>query len=479
MCKRKKPAAAKSQLTSVTPEELVPLFGDLFERATVKQLLALKPGAKLYWRILTPLVILWGFVYQRLNKDHSCDAYVSHLHSGAVDGLDRATPAERLPSVGLHSESTSAYVQGRNRLPLWVLSQAYHLVAQKAQAAVGACGEWHGHAVRLLDGVCFRLPAIGDIATTYPPTQHDKGASYWCQVRSLIACDWFSQCAVAMAETCFQSSETDLVDQVVAQERCAHALYVADRAFGIYRVVQVLAAYHQEGLLRLRKDRALALLRRNRSQAQLKSGDSCPVLWAHTRHDQPFPALPTLVVPGRLIYWHLAQDGFRPLDLYLFTTLTDELAYPTPDLVQLYAQRWRVEVHFRYIKTALDMTDFTVKSAALFRKELAAGLLTYNLVMLLMTKAALLAGTTPYALSFSQCCRRILACFTHGVPAWVRRQHALAAWLFDRLASCRLPHQPLKLKHEPRKVRYKPRSFPALKGERLSARLENLAALHS
>jgi len=80
----------------------------------------------MYWRLLTPLVILWGSIYQRLNSGCSCDAVVSH--TGACDRLDPEDKNDLPLSMRLSSENTSAYVQGRNRLPLEILKQGLTIV---------------------------------------------------------------------------------------------------------------------------------------------------------------------------------------------------------------------------------------------------------------------------------------------------------------------------------------------------------------
>jgi hypothetical protein len=463
----------------VQPEEVMSLFGDLFTQAIVRDLLQqAAPQQRLYWRILTPLLMLWGFVYQRLNPEHTCDAYVSHLHSGAADVLDAADAHEQPLSQRLTSESTSAYAQGRKRLPLKLLQAAQHLVARHAQRVAGEQGRWRGLAVHLLDGTTFLLPPEGDLAATYGQGSNKLGLSHWVKVRAVLACDWFSQAVVAMAETSFYSSESELVPEVLAQDESAGSLYLGDRNFGIYRVVQAIVGSGHQALLRLQSSRALALLKRQGDDTPLRSGESRLVSWQPSRHDQPFPHWPATAIAGRLIYLRVQQPGFRPFDLYLFTTLTDETAYPTADLCQLYTQRWRVEIHFRHIKIALEMDYFPVKSAQMFRKELAAGLLTYNLICVLITQAALSADLQPSQLSFKKCVRRILDFLTKGVPAWVHQQGQVVDYLLQRLVRCKLPQQPNKVKHEPRRVRYKPRPYPALHGDRSTARQKHLAELN-
>ena len=147
------------------------------------------------------------------------------------------------------------------------------------------------------------------------------------------------------------------------------------------------------------------------------------------------------------------------------------------DLVALYGLRWQVEIDYRHSKTTMDMDEFTAQTAEMFRKELAAGVLTYNLICATLVQAAQRAHLAPNRLSFQRGLRRVRAALLTGVPAWVLHTDQLATYLLDRLARCRLAHQPLKIAHEPRKVRRRPQVFPALKGERNTARQQVLQQL--
>ena len=120
------------------------------------------------------------------------------------------------------------------------------------------------------------------------------------------------------------------------------------------------------------------------------------------------------------------------------------------------------------------MEEFDVQSTALFRKELAAGLLTYNLICAFMVKAALIADLPPSQLSFSRCWRRIQDFLLKGIPAWVYAAGSVQNYLLQRLAKCKLAHQPNKVRYEPRKVRRRPAIYPPLKGDRQTARQEFL-----
>lgn len=118
------------------------------------------------------------------------------------------------------------------------------------------------------------------------------------------------------------------------------------------------------------------------------------------------------------------------------------------------------------------MSEFDVKTPEMFRKELVAGLLTYNLICALMFK--LVAGVTPNRLSEGSCTRCLRDALYSGVPMWVYESKPLLEWLVSLMAKCLLPHQPNKVLYEPRKVRSKPQPFGILKGSREDARKQVL-----
>jgi hypothetical protein len=201
-------------------------------------------------------VILWGFIFQRLNADHTCDAVVSHFHTGAADGLAPVHPTAGPLSRRLISESTSAYVQGRNRLPLAVLQAAlqhvYQVLLGWLQAAPKpATTTWKGHALRWLDGTTFRLAPTTALLAEYTPAANQTGRTYWIIVRSVAAFCGFTQAVVGYAEAATTTGEAALVRAVLAQDPTRGSLYGGDRNFGTFRVAQVARAWGQHVLLRL------------------------------------------------------------------------------------------------------------------------------------------------------------------------------------------------------------------------------------
>ncbi len=463
-----------------TPEELLPVFRTCFTRATIQHLLrATAPNPQFYWRVFTPLILLWCLIVQRLQHDHTGDAVVSHLHTGAADALDPADPHVQPLSQRLRSESTSAYAQGRARLPLsliWAVNRHLIQTVQAWAAATPTPSTWKGHAVRLLDGTTFRLAPTPELVTTYGQARNQHGDGYWVIVRAVASFCLFTQQCTAATEAAPTVSESAMT-RAVLEAHDPDTVFVGDNNFGVYRVAQVAHALRQHVVVRRQACQARALLRANGYRGPLAAGLDWPVRWACSPNTQIDPSLPCDPLPGRVIFVRLVKAGFRPIELYLFTSLTDPVAYPVADLVALYGLRWQVEVDYRQIKTTMDMDEFTAQTPDMFRKELAAGLLTYNLICATLVQAAQRAHLAPNRLSFQRGLRRVRDALITGVPAWVLHTGTPAIYLLDRLAQCRLAYQPLKIAHEPRKMRRRPQVFPALKGDRNVARQQVLQQL--
>jgi hypothetical protein len=173
-------------------------------------------------------------------------------------------------------------------------------------------------------------------------------------------------------------------------------------------------------------------------------------------------------VTGRLIYVRLERPGYRSQDLYLFTTLLDPQVFSRQALVQLYGERWHVELNLRYVKAELDMHLLTAKSVDMVQKELFAGLIAYNLIRGFMVQAARSAGCSPLTLSFTKCWRRVRDTLLHLSQMPEQCAQALNN-LTHSLANCRLTHR-RRSDPEPRQKHYPPKTYPELRVSREEAK---------
>jgi hypothetical protein len=433
-----------------------------------------KPGGgkrKPYQRVWTARMTLWGMVNQRLAPGQSCSGVVGLFKEGAADGWD---PMDRHPVVlskRMKSEHNAGYVQARERLSIPMIRIKREEIQRTVAVAQAESEGWHGHAVRLMDGTTFRLLPRGDLVATYGQATNQKGTSDWVTVKSVASFCLDSRTVVAHAEGVGTASEAHLLGDVMRADPQRDSVYVGDLGYGHYRVVQIARACQQHVVVRLRPQIALKLLRAAGMRGQPANGWDCPWTWEHAVGIASEPGVPTTGIPGRLLYARVTRPGFRPVDLFLFTTLTDSALYPLADIVALYGRRWDVELRYRDVKTTLDMEEFDVRSAAMFQRELEVGLLTYNLICALMTQAARTAQLPVHRLSFTDCMTRIRDVLQLGVPVWVTQEYAHPLdWLIERLAKCRLPVRRRKVSHEPRVVRRRPQVFHTLTGSRAAAR---------
>lgn len=442
-------------------QEVLPTFQALVPAERVEAV-AKSSGQHFYARIYTPLIVVWGFLFQRLNPDHSLDAVVSQIADGAVDHL--ADPHGVSVSARVRSESTAAYSKARKRLPVAVLVEVAQHLPRVAEHCLGEGARWHGHRVALLDGTTLLARPTGDLVKRYGQAQNGHGTGYWVVIRAVAAFCLHTAALLAVKDGSQHDSEQGLAKSVLAQ-LAPDTVCLGDGNFGVFSIAQ--AARHSRiwTLLRVSAPRAKAV-----AKGLLHPGEDRLVFWTPSRADQTDKTMSVAPIVGRLIRVHLERNGFRPFDLYLFTTLLDSRAYPVGELVALYDQRWHVELDLRDVKSTLDMDLLTAKSEQMVQKELWAGLAAYNLVRVWMAQAASRAQRSPLGLSFAQCWRRVKLMLTNrrrtdtGQDTAEREQR-----LLERLAQCRLPKRDT-FRVEPRAVRRRASPYPALRGSRHQAR---------
>lgn len=423
-----------------------------------------------YARAFTPLITLWYMIFQRLCHNHR----LSHVQEDAREGgADPLSPPGKALSAQITSESTSAYSDARQRLPLDVCLRTLWHTAQQLGKSFEL--QWFGLKVGLLDGSTFRLRPLGDIPKEFPPHRpgNCKKPPYWCVARVVGLLCLATGAVLDSAVGSLKTSEQALSATLLQARSWAGYLLLGDRNFGVYSIARGIAAAQGHALLRLTQVRAAKLARS--SGLKLKPGLDARLTWSPSRYDQCPEGLALTPVQGRLLVVPIQRPGFRSLTLYLFTTLLDPIGCPAQQLAQLYAQRWNVEVCFRYIKAQMELGFLECHSAQIARKEWVAGLIAYNLIRWTMASAAALAQLAPPRLSFSRA-RELLLGWLGRSPV---HRCSLCSWkrLLSRIANARLPKRRKQRPSEPRAVRPFRKDHATLDGSRAAAR-KRLASAH-
>jgi hypothetical protein len=430
-------------------------FRRLLPSRQIWQLASLKKG-RFYDRLFTPLVTLWYLIFQRLADDHTLEKVVANAHAGGANALRRGL------SKKLRSTATVSFSDARQRLPLAFLAESLTLQARRV-LALNPHTLWKGWILCLLDGSTVRLRPHGDIARRFPPNGNQaRSAPYWCLMRVVVGFCARSGTALACTRGSFFRSEQWLACRLMLRRTLGPCLHLGDRNFGVFRIVQTARAVGSHVLVRLTDTRARRLRGRPLRLGQYS------VLWSPTSHDRLQPGCSPAPVPGRLLVVAVRRPGFRSQTLCLFTSLTDDAAYPVEELVELYGLRWHIELNLRYLKTQMRLVQLECKSAEMAQKEWLAGLMAYNLIRAAMIGAALRRQISPLLLSFSLSRRHLepwLARFGSGVDRnrdWHR--------LLDLIGRALLPRRRKPRPPEPRAQRHLRQPYPPLIGCRKTAR---------
>jgi hypothetical protein len=454
------PAGSPFLRSRFSPETLRTLFVRLFQPAGLDRWLPAKKRG-FYQRVFSPLVVLWYFIYLRLEDGRRLYDVVTDVHQGGADGLgSKGKPL----SQRLRSWATTSFCKARQRFPLRALAQALLVQAQQIRSWAWDL-QWHGWDVILLDGSTVRLRPLGDIPRHFPPHKNRRpDRQYWCLMRVVVCFCLRSAVLTASAVGAITVGEQALACQLI-RAAGPQSLFVGDRNFGIFRILQVVRQAKVQALLRLTEVRARKLV----AGQKLPPGLDLLVRWTHSRHDKLEPGAATDPIDGRLIVARVQRPGFRPLVLYLFTTLQDAKQYPAPQLLELYGWRWHVELNLRYLKTQMALDALECKSADMAQKEWLAGLLTYNLIRAAMVAAAIEAKLPVLELSFSAAKSQVARWLIEHLQG---SASSAAAWkvLCQGIARSRLPKRSKPRPSEPRAKRHFNDSFPSLWGSRQKAR---------
>ncbi len=437
-----------------TPAQLLSFFVQLLPCSSLLKLPALQ-GKDFYERLFSPLVTLWYLLFQRLNPDHTLDAALADARSGGADRLNKKL------SHGLVSDSTCSYSDARQRLPWHFLAQALCLQGAKI-IGLSPTVLWHGRVIALLDGSTVRLRPHGTIPKEFGGNGNQYGKPYWCLMRVVVCFCALCGAALDCAMGSLHLSEQVLACQIILRST-AKCLFIGDRNFGVFRVVQAAREAGQELLLRMTDRRARRLLGR-----ALRAGEH-ELAWEPTPQDQLEPAFSKEPVKGRLLVLKLQCPGFRSQQLCLFTTLPSSAEFRLEELARLYGLRWHIELNLRYLKAQMDLVQLEAKSPDMARKEWLAGLLAYNLIRAAQLCAAVQNGISPLTLSFSAVRRRL--------EDWLRQfsrnpREALGQWAetLQSMGRCRLPIRRKARPNEPRAQRHLRLPYAPLFGSRAQAR---------
>jgi hypothetical protein len=400
----------------------------------------------------SPAVTLLTFLLQTLSAEKTLRAAVASLLS--------QMPGQEIDS--LPSPDPSAYCQARKKLPLGVVGGLSHALADEMQADQGEECLWNGHRVKKIDGTTVSMPDEAELQKVFPQPDAQKAGCGFPVARLVVMFCWATGAVIREAVGNLNDGEITLCRRHYAEWLEPGDVLLADRhycsyvdlarlneqgVFVVYRLHQRRSADFRQGR-RLGKDDRLVTWPR-------------PERWSVTCGitEKEFSQLPEMLAV-RLVRIAHTSKGFRSRTVIVATTLLDPVKYPADEIRALYRDRWTVELNIRSLKTHLGMDVLRGKSEDVVRKEIAVHLLAYNLIRLLMWRAAGQHSRNLHRLSFTGTLHRLRQVAASMMLAPHQDDARQTACMLAWIAADLVPDRPDRM--EPRRRKRRPKEYSLL-----------------
>jgi hypothetical protein len=439
--------ARLSQLDSL--QELYAIFGDLFPQ---RLLSPSEKGLNSRRRSLPAQVTFWAFVWQVLSPGSSCRETVRKVEAWWRWG-------QRGARRGL---SPSAYCQARARLDSQTLKLIHDSLAWNLERNTLGAERWlEGRVVKIVDGTMCSMPDTAANQERWPQSSWQKpGLGF--PLLKLVGLFSLGSAALLEHTTGDQHVHESQLFRQLWDKLEKRDVIVADRGFCSYAAIASLSLRGVDSVMRLHQMRKADF----RSGQALGKGErlvswSKPAQRTAAWSAAEFAALPEHLLL-RMIKLEVAAPGFRTRRVILVTTLVDCALYPAEEVRALYGQRWSVELHFHQLKTILHLDILRCQSPQLVSKELQLHLIVYNLIRVLMQKAAHGHDVSLARISFKGTLDTVRQWseVIHASSGQPRKQSLLISDMLRLIALDTLPHRPFR--SEPRAKKRRPKNFHLL-----------------
>lgn len=401
-------------------------------------------------RLYPSSVTLSMFVTQVLSADGSCQNIVN---GAAIDRINTH------PSVS--STATGGYCRARQRLPLHMISGLVHKTSQLTDNLLPKRWRWRGKRVHLIDGTTLSMPDTEANQSVYPQQSGQKEGLGFpiCRVVGIICLSSGSVSNAAIGQyKGKRGSEQALLRQLLPTFEAGDVV-VGDALYGSYFLLSEL--------MRLNIDMVFEQLGARKSTIDFKKGKRLVI------NDH----LIQLNKPKKKPEWMSEEDykehpdslQIREVKVSGKVLITNQYSceeVPKTELKKLYKKRWNIEMDLRNMKTTMGMGILSCKTPLMAEKELWVYFLAYNLIRLLMVKAALLSGSLPRQLSFKHCLQLCVTYVHKKFHDNLKANTCLLIYIGQRTVGNRSGRV------EPRAIKRRPKPYPLLMKIRATAQKE-------
>lgn len=398
--------------------------------------------------------MLWAWTAQILDGNESCSRGLSYVQSWSAA---RGLPA---PTGG-----TGAYCRARSRISEDFLDDVTCRVNDAMASRLRAEDKWNGFPLKAIDGSSVKLMDTPENQEVFPqPSEQKPGCGFpVMSVSGLLNLSHggWDDMVVGKLNDSDATLALKLLDGLEEGD-----LLLADRAYCSYRLISEVSARGAQCVMRLHQRRESVLDWR---KGKRLGPHERLVTWrrpmfsnvAKSMSRRQWEALPEQLEMRLIRLGYEDRQGKRKT-MTVATTLTDHKRHDGVEIHALYARRWEIELRLRDIKTTLDFEMLKVRTPEMATKTLAMIRFAYNLLRLLMQRAAIKHGKPVGSVSFKGVLDLLGAMhesFRHEAGRPRRRAHRMAL-LLELASRKQIDFRPGR--SEPRAVKRRPKPFAML-----------------
>lgn len=433
-------------------------------------------GVKYKSRIYNPIVIVWSFLSQVLDTDHSCQNAVSRIIAYlASEGLE--TP----------SENTSAYCQARKKLPEKLFKKLLETSAKHNEDKVSKTHLWHGRCVKIIDGSSVSMPDTLKNPKAYPQHGSQKKGCGFPLAKIGVFFSYATGSVVGIVIDIFKTHDIKLARKL-SDYLDPGDILLGDRAFCSYIDIYLWKNKGIDSVMRLHQGRLQKGKKREKYTVsppfkKKKKTRKCPhdrlILWEKPKRKpqdisrEIFDSLPKDLVL-REIHCYICIPGFRTKEIIVVTTLIDAVEYPSSDILDIYDSRWQAEVNLRNIKTTLGMDILSCQTPEMVRKEIYVYLLAYNLLRSIMYDAGDTFDSLPIRLSLQSTRQHLNNFSIKWVEQTIRKAKKIYQTMLEKVADSYEKRRVGRV--EPRVRKRRPKAYPLMQEPRAVLRAKMKSA---
>lgn len=405
-------------------------------------------GIKFRQRVFDPAVTLFGFLSQVFNSDKSSLA--------AVAGIIAARLAKSLPACCLN---TGSYSKAKARLPLELLT----MLTQKMAIADQLIEKWGR--VFVVDGTGFSMPDTKANRVDFPLRRSAKSGFPLGRMAAIFSLA--SGSLVDLAVGPYQGKGTG---ELTLMQKFWSGLVKGDVLLGdaLFSNFATLVRAAAKGVDVVAEMRSKSTWRLNKKQIDQIIEIEKPRKKPLYITAEEFASWPEKI-KVRVVKLMCAPKGFRAKIKYIMTTRLDAREITPQDIMNLYKQRWQVEINLRSIKTTLGMDVLRGLTPDMVIKEIWVHMLAYNLIRKKIFDAAKVKKVPATALSF-QATRQLMHIARVGASLASSAAEAINALIDELIMTQIVGKRPDR--YEPRALKRRKKNFKLLSEPRQKARIK-------